>query len=409
MAVKYYKTKYPGVRYRLHPSRKHGLKPDMYFAIYYHVNGKRKDEGLGWASNKWTAEKAAGELAKLKEAHRTGKGPQTLKESRELAQERRAAKKAEKEKAEKDAIILKEFYEENYMPLMLTSKKPGSIHAEKVLFKNWIKPYIGGMAFKDIYPLHIEKIKKAMTDKGKSQRSIEYTLSIIRQIWNLAKRDGLIDRDSPTKQVKKPKYDNKRIAFFTYEQADTLLEKIKEKSEQLHNMALLSLHTGMRAGEIFKIKWADVNLQDGLISIQDAKGGSRAAYMTKEVKAMFQAIKPDNNHADELIFKSSSGEMIKQISNSFDRVTNGLKFNEGITDRRQKLTFHSLRHTFASWLVMQGEPLYTVQKLMGHKTIGLTERYAHLAPDTLKVAVSNFEKNIKRQKKKKETVVKLKG
>jgi integrase len=177
---------------------------------------------------------------------------------------------------------------------------------------------------------------------------------------------------------------------------------------QLHNMSLLSLHTGMRAGEIFKIKWADINLQEGIISIQDAKGGSRAAYMTKEIKAMFQTIKPENNHADKLIFKSDEGEIIKQISNSFDRVVDDLKFNEGITDRRQKLTFHSLRHTYASWLVMQGTPLYTVQKLMGHKTIALTERYAHLAPDTLKAAVSNFENNLKVKKQKKAKVINLK-
>lgn len=405
--MKKHNTKFPGVRYVEHAKRKHGVQKDKYFYIRYQYNGVRREEGLGWASEGMNAEKAAGELAKLREAHRTSRGPKSLKEKRDIEKERQAIEEAEKEKAEQEAITLKEFYKENYLPVMLNSKKPGSVHAEKILFKKWIKPYIGAMPFKDIYPLHIEKIKKAMMDKGKSPRSIEYVLSVIRQIWNLAKRDGLIDRDSPTKQVRKLKFDNKRIAFFTYEQADTLLEKIKEKSEQLHNMALLALHTGMRAGEIFKIKWADVNLQDGLISIQDAKGGSRTAYMTKEVKAMFQGIKPDNNHSDELIFKSNNGEIIKQISNSFDRVTDDLKFNEGITDRRQKLTFHSFRHTFASWLVMQGEPLYTVQKLMGHKTIGLTERYAHLAPDTLKAAVSNFEKSIKKQKKKKAKVIKL--
>ncbi|MBN2058922.1 MAG: site-specific integrase [Deltaproteobacteria bacterium] len=408
MAAKYYKTKYPGVRYREHPSRKHGLKPDIYFAIYYYANGRRKDEGLGWASNKWTIEKAAGELARLKEANRTGRGPKTLKESREISEERRAVKEAEKEKAARDSITFGEYFEKDYLPNQ-SFKKFNTIRTEKVYFKTWINPYIGGMVFKDILPLHIEKIKKAMTDKRKAARSIEYNLSIIRQAWNQAKRDGLIDRDSPTKQVKKPKYDNKRIAFYNHEQADTLLKTVKEKSEQLHNMVLLSLHTGMRAGEIFRLKWADVDLTEGLISIQDAKGGSGNAYMTKEVKAMFQAIKPDDNHASELIFKSMDGKMIKEVSRTFDRVIEDLKFNEDITDRRQKLTFHSLRHTFASWLVMQGTPLYTVQKLMRHKTIALTERYAHLAPDVLRTAIMNLEKNIKRQKKIKAEVINLKG
>ena len=57
------------------------------------------------------------------------------------------------------------------------------------------------------------------------------------------------------------------------------------------------------------------------------------------------------------------------------------KLNEGITDPRDKVVFHTLRHTFASWLVQAGVPLYTVQRLMGHKSIVMTQRYAHLAPD----------------------------
>jgi integrase len=68
-----------------------------------------------------------------------------------------------------------------------------------------------------------------------------------------------------------------------------------------------------------------------------------------------------------------------------------LKFNEGITDKRQKLVFHSLRHTFASWLAMQGTPIYTIAQLMGHKSITMSERYAHLSPDHKKEAVKNME------------------
>lgn len=400
---------YKGVRFREHDSRKKGVRKDRYFSIRYQSDGVRHEEGLGWASEGWTAEKVAGELARIKEAIRTGRGPQSLKEGREIAEKHQAIKKAEKEKAEREAVTFGEFYKNSYLPVLEMNKSTGSIHAEKILFEKWIKPYIGSVAFKDIYPLHVEKIKKAMVDKGKAARSIEYVMSVIRQIWNQAKRDGLTERDSPTKQVKKPKFDNKRIAFFTHEQADMLLEKLKEKSEKLRNMALLSLHTGMRAGEIFKLKWVDIDLSEGLISVKDAKGGSRVSFMTGEVKAIFQANKPENNHADELIFKSNTGEMIKQISNSFDRVIDDLGFNEGITDRRQKLTFHNLRHTYASWQVMNGTPLYTVQQLLGHKTIALTERYSHLAPNTLKAAVSNFEKSIKkeRQKRKKKKVINM--
>ncbi|NLD36907.1 MAG: site-specific integrase [Desulfatiglans sp.] len=311
-----------------------------------------------------------------------------------------------KKQSEKESVTFSEFYNNSYLPL-LGNKAPGSVHAEKILFTKWIKPYIGNMPFKDIFPLHIEKIKKAMTDLKKAPRSIEYVFSTARQIWNQAKRDGLTDRDSPTKQVKKPKYDNKRTTFFTHEQADILLEKLKEKSTQVYHISLLSLHTGMRASEIFKLKWVDLNLEEGIINIKDAKSGSRPAFMTSEVKAMFEKIKSQNNFFNDLVFTSNAGDTIRQISKTFERVIDELGFNEGITDRRQRFTFHNLRHTYASWLVQQGTPLYTVQQLMGHKSIALTERYSHLAPDSLKAAVTAFEKNLRLKKQAKVKIIKL--
>jgi integrase len=432
MPVKWISTKYKGVRFYEHPARKHGVKKDHYLAIRYQKEGQRKEEGIGWTSERdpednehWTEAKAALVLEKLKGAAKHGKkeAPVRLSEKREIAEQERQEQAEAKELAEREAITFNQFYKDNYLSVLTTSKKSGSVHAEKILYEKWIKPHVGAMPFKNIFPLHIEKIKKAMTDESKSPRSIEYVLSIVRQIWNLAKRDGLIDRESPTKQVKKLKVDNKRVAFFNHEQADTLLNALRDinkplqkkfektqnkifkvKAEQLHNMTLLSLHTGMRAGEIFKLRWADLNMDEGIITINDAKGGSGVAYITNEVKAMFKKIRPEENHANELIFKTDEGMEIKQTSNSFDNVIDTLKFNDGITDRRQRLTFHSCRHTFASWLVLQGTPLYTVQKLMRHKSISLTERYAHLAPDTLRAAVSAFEKNLKMKQKKSKAV-----
>ena len=68
-------------------------------------------------------------------------------------------------------------------------------------------------------------------------------------------------------------------------------------------------------------------------------------------------------------------------ASGFQTIVRDTGLNNGISDPRDKVVFHSLRHTFASWLVQEGVPLYTVQNLMGHKTIIMTQRYAHLAPD----------------------------
>jgi site-specific recombinase XerD len=70
------------------------------------------------------------------------------------------------------------------------------------------------------------------------------------------------------------------------------------------------------------------------------------------------------------------------------------EIDESATDRRQKVVFHTLRHTCASWFVMSGVDLYTVKNIMGHSTIAMTERYAHLAPNYLKKAVSMMKASL---------------
>ncbi len=94
MGFKWSNTGVKGVRCREHPTRKHGrIRADRYYAIRYQANGKRVEEGLGWESEGWTLDKAATELAKLKEAARKGEGPQRLREKREAAEAKHKAGK----------------------------------------------------------------------------------------------------------------------------------------------------------------------------------------------------------------------------------------------------------------------------------------------------------------------------
>ena len=105
-----------------------------------------------------------------------------------------------------------------------------------------------------------------------------------------------------------------------------------------------------------------------------------------------------SSEPDDLIFKDRNDTKIVSVSNAFNRAIDELAYNKGISDGRHKVVFHTLRHTFASWLVQNGVDLYTVQKLMGHSSISMTERYAHLAQDNLKSAVRKLEESMKRQK-----------
>jgi integrase len=193
----------------------------------------------------------------------------------------------------------------------------------------------------------------------------------------------------------------------THKEAEKLFASLSVRSTQLHDIALLSLHTGMRAGEIFSLTWGQVDIDRGLITIVDPKATkTRTAFMTAPVKAMLNKLYGSGKNKNDLVFKDRNGKRIKEVSQSFDRAVKDLKLNEGITDWRQKLVFHSLRHSYASWLVESGTDLYTVSKLIGHSTLKMTERYSHLSQNTLENAVKNLEKTMSKARKKQQPMSK---
>ena len=83
------------------------------------------------------------------------------------------------------------------------------------------------------------------------------------------------------------------------------------------------------------------------------------------------------------------------VSKSFRKLIDRLKLNDGIDDPRQRVYFHTLRHTFASWLAIKSTPILTIKELLGHKTLAMTERYAHLSPDHKRTAASGVDDMLK--------------
>lgn len=171
-------------------------------------------------------------------------------------------------------------------------------------------------------------------------------------------------------------------------------------------MALLSLHCGPRAGEIFSLTWGDVDTERGILTFRDTKNGkSRHNFMTDEVRSVLE--RRDRKKHDDLVFPKSyikkpskAGAPRAQVSKVFNQVVKDLKFNEGVTDRRQKVVWHTLRHTCASWLVESGVDLYVVKEILGHSILQMTERYSHLSPGSLRNATRILEKSIKVARRK---------
>lgn len=168
-----------------------------------------------------------------------------------------------------------------------------------------------------------------------------------------------------------------------------LLDAICARSTKWWRISLLSLHTGMRAGEIFALQGGDVLLDEARVQIKNPKNQvSRWALLTPTSAQAFTGL---DLSPGKLVFPGRGGRRTKEVSDTFFRAVEELGLNHGVQDSRDKVVFHTLRHTYASWLAKRGVPLYVIGELMGHTDLEMTKRYAHLCPDMKAAAVAHVE------------------
>jgi len=351
-------TKYTGVYERISKERIHNGKPDVCYDIAYRIDGKLVWEKVGWLSEGYS-----------------------LKVARDVRNERlRTMRHGEELPKQKKNSPLFMAVAERYLEWAKVNKTRAG--AEDISRYNCqLRGRFDDKRLNEISSFDLERMKADLLKRGLSPASVKHGLVLFRQMVNKALAWGMYKGENPIKGVKMPILQNQRERFLSHEEANLLLEVLKKTSSQLHEMAALALHCGLRAGEIFNLKSQDLDFENGLITISDPKNKeSRKAFMTNKVKEILLARVTEK--PDELIFKDRRhGGRIIKISQAFRKVVDRLGFNKDVSDPRQFITFHSLRHTFASWLALQGETILTIKELLGHKTLAMTQRYAHLLPD----------------------------
>ncbi len=410
----------PGIRYKEHPSRKVSGKPDRYWLIYFRRDGKLQQEGLGYSSEGFNLAKAQAKLLEYKVNAKSGEGPTNSKEKRAAAAARKKAElaiqeaeRARVELANKENVLFDDLVDK-YLIWIQTNKR--SHRMDESRCRVHIKPALGHYRARDIdiavlaefkevlasrpVALKERKSKKALAkvpaeSKNLSAATVKHCFVLIRQIFNHSLSMGYFAGINPISKGNIPKslreklvpnkLDNQRLRFLSHDQADVLLENLRKRSLKTHDIALFSLRTGARFEELASLEWQNVDLFNGRIHLKGKNGQTRPAFITPDVKHALLGRGP--GRPDELVFKSTKGGQIKQISWAFWRALEELRFNEHVSDPKQKITFHSLRHTFASWLAQQGTSLFVIKELLGHEKIEMTMRYAHLLPDTKREAV----------------------
>jgi site-specific recombinase XerD len=187
---------------------------------------------------------------------------------------------------------------------------------------------------------------------------------------------------NPARMVEHRKENNARIRWLTTrEERDLRKVIVREWPDHLPEFEI-ALYTGMRAGEQYGLRWPDVDFRNRIATVARSKSGElRHVRLNTIAVAAFKKVQAHAN-GRELVFASSRGQGPTKPRHWFEPAV----ADAGIP----AFTWHCLRHTFASRLVMNGVPLRTVQELMGHKTIAMTTRYAHLAPEHMARAVESL-------------------
>jgi integrase len=325
------------------------------------------------------------------------------------------------------------------------------------VWNNWISPVVGDVNIVDLTYIDIEKMlnnmrevkftkhvrheKKDIPDKdhginrkaeivetrlgrerskGLSAKTQMHAYSILKGLWKEAQKYYKATRnielaDFPGKEVHKERINNEKTCWLRPDEVRLFLRTLKNwraccerhgihkrsgDIEDAYGMAVMSLFSGLRLGDICKLTWGEVD--DRTIAYaRDPKGGKaygvhidvpQIGMMLDERRA--RLTKPPR--PKDLIFKNEKGRAWTSAPQVIEDVIDELGFN--YMNKRQnnpmeKIDFHSLRHTFATMLVRNGESLYTVMKLMGHKSLKMTQRYAQLDPEDTGRAVKNICKD----------------
>ena len=323
------------------------LRKNGSWFIDYRANGRRLREKIG--SSKALAEKVLSKrLAEIAE----GKFLDRKKEKRHLFRE--AAEK--------------------FLEYSLANKR--SYRRDEGMLRRELLPAFGVKHLDEITPWDIEKYK-AERKSLVSLASVNRELACIKTIYNKAIQ-WRMTKENPVRGVKLFKENNRRLRFLV---ADEMRDLVNNCQPHLRPIVITALNTGMRISEILGLLWEDVDFNRNQLLIRTSKNGEpRHIEMNRLLAETLRQLqrRPQNPY----VFGSRAGNPYADIRKSFKAALAAA----GIVDFK----FHDLRHTFASHLVMSGVDLMTVKELLGHKTIQMTLRYAHLSQGHKKKAVETI-------------------
>jgi len=243
------------------------------------------------------------------------------------------------------------------------------------------KKGFGNVPVKGLTQQNVEMfLNERMEEKKLSPATRNRHLTMLKAMMNKGKEWGLV-AENPAAGIKALRENGARLRFLDQAEIQALL---KAASNGFRPVVIMALHTGMRRGEILNLRWPDVDFNTRIITVQVSKSGKKRVIPIDDT--LYDTLKSlPSRFGKGFVFPSPVKE--KQPQYDFKRQFGNAVKKTAIENFR----FHDLRHTFASHLVMAGVDLITVKELLGHASLTMTLRYAHLAPDHTLRAIKTLD------------------
>lgn len=260
--------------------------------------------------------------------------------------------------------------------LYLEGKSIKGLATDKNRFEKHLAPHFADKIPAEIDPLSIDRLRMNM-GKTYAPATVANTLELLRRIINFGVNRGLCE--TPKFKIRLPKVDNLQTEDLTQEQLQRLLRTLGETENQaVAQIMTLALFTGMRKGEILKLQWTDLDYERGFIMMRDPKGGlGQLIPMNPQARELLQRLPQESSY----VFPGRDGGQRVELRRAARKIIK----EAGLPDCFRAM--HGLRHAYASMLASSGQvDIYTLQKLMTHKSASMTARYAHLTDMALQRA-----------------------
>lgn len=275
-------------------------------------------------------------------------------------------------KTERKEVRLSKFIEE-YLEYSEAGKAEKTFWIDRRALQ-LLKGIVGDLELPQISHKNGEDYKIRLLKKMKPV-SVNLYLRHVRSACETAVKWGYVPAN-PLKNVKPCKVKNENIPrFFTKDEIRQLLDTIPDGD--FKNFVLFCLYSGCRRNEALNLVWEDINMDQGTVMFRVTKSGkSRVVPFNGPLRQVLNTMPRE-------------GEKLFQLRSDF--VTHKFKdYLKASGIKNQSLKVHSLRHTFASHLLMQGADVMTVSKMLGHSSIRVTEMYAHLVPDHMRASIERL-------------------